>query len=141
MLTTNIAHFTISPLELCVDFDFTQTVEFGRLFFDTTFLSAALFTSSAVNDLAISSRRQISMESAFYLRQTLLTLNTKLNQRATVCADSTILVVVSLALLSAVFEDWAAAGAHMAGLYRVVELCGGLSFLRGRSKLYYKIER
>jgi hypothetical protein len=141
VVTNNAAHFSISPLELCVDFDFIQDAEFDRLFHDSAFLRAALFTSSAINDLAISSRREPSRETSFYLRQTLLALHSKLDTRDAHRADSTILVVITLALLSIVFGDWVAASAHMAGLHRVVELCGGLKFLRQRAKLHHKIER
>jgi len=140
-MTSNAAHFSISPLELCVDFDFVQNAEFGRLFYDSTFLSAALFTSSAINDLATSSRRQPSGETLFYLRRTLSTLHGKLDRKDAHRANSTILVIITLALLSIVFGDLEAASAHIAGLHRVVELCGGLKFLRQKAKLHYKIER
>jgi hypothetical protein len=141
VMTSNAVHFSVSPLERCVNFDFFRDAEFSRLFYDSTFLSAALFTSSAINDLAISSQRQPSWETSWYLRQTLLTLHSKLERKDAHRADSTMLVVITLALLSAVFGDWAAARTHMAGLHRVVELCGGLKFLSQRSKLHYKIER
>jgi hypothetical protein len=141
VLTNDAAHFSISPLELCVDFDFTQGADFRRLFYDKSFLSAALFVSSTINDLTTPLKRQISQESTYYLRRTLLDLHTKLDRKDAPYHDSTLLVVISLALLSTVFDDWKATIVHMAGLHRVVELCGGLSFLRQRAKFHYKVER
>ena len=141
VMTSRAVHFSISPLELCVDFDFAYSHEFDRLFYDSSFLSAALFTSSAINDLAISSRRQPSRESACYLGQTLSILSTNLDLKDAHRADSTMIVIMALALLSVVFGDWTAVSVHLTGLHRIVELCGGLKFLRQRPKMHYKIER
>jgi hypothetical protein len=141
VMTRNAVGFSMSPLELCVDFDIARAIEFEFLFSNSTFLNAVLFTSSAINDLSTPSRQEPSKESSFHLRRTLLALNSQLDEKEAHLMDSTLLVVITLALLAAVFGDWVAASAHIAGLHRIVDLCGGLTYLRSRSKLHYKIDR
>ena len=140
-MTSHAIHFNMSPLMHYVDFSLLQPEDFSRVSTNTTFLSAVLFSSSAIDDLMNPSLQQLSQESSLHLSRTLSALNAQLNAKDAHCIDSTILVAIMLAIIAVAFGDWRTAGTHIAGLRRVVKLCGGLAWLRKSAKLHYKIER
>jgi hypothetical protein len=77
----------------------------------------------------------------FHLRRTLYFLNEKLAQENAWLDDSTVYVIIMLTLMAVSFGDYAAAGAHMDGLRRIVELRGGVKYLESTPKLHYKLDR
>jgi hypothetical protein len=130
-----------SPLSYCVDFPSIETSCFEWLFRDSSFLNALLLTGSAMNDFGLCGRPQPGTKTYKYLHRTILLLNEKLGEQDAHTNDSTLYVVVTLALLGGVFGDWQAAIAHLAGLRRIVELRGGLKYLEQRPKLHFKLDR
>lgn len=131
----------MSPLMLYVDFNLMGTNEFDRVFSDETFRKTLVFMSSVMNDIDDTTIKRPSKETAHHLQHTLTALNLQLDKSNAHSIASTILVVITLATVAAVFGDWDAVNVHMSGMQKITNLCGGLQFLRKNAKLHYKIER
>ncbi|KAF2868652.1 hypothetical protein BDV95DRAFT_609565 [Massariosphaeria phaeospora] len=136
---TTIRH-SLSPLEVCVDFDTVERQSFDLLLKDSVFLETALLMSSLLDDFALV-RASPGSRTLHHLRKTLALLNTSLSEKDGHLKESTLYVVVTLTILSAVLGDWHAANAHITGLQRIVKLRGGIKFLQTRPKLHYKVDR
>ncbi|KAJ4360935.1 uncharacterized protein N0V89_001504 [Didymosphaeria variabile] len=139
----NVANQALSPLDRAVDFDCLESASFEWLFEDTAFLHSILSASYAVSDLLYPQwDGKPGRKTLIHLRKTLRLLQDKLSGNENVHQDESVLVVViNLALLSAVFGDWDAAAAHFKGLQKIVELRGNLQFLNSRPKLHFKLDR
>lgn len=131
----------MSPLEHCVHFPVVETGCFDWLFRDAAFLHALLLTSSMMTDFANSMPQQPGRKTYFHLRKTIALLNDKIGEQDAHKKDSTLYVVVTLAMMAAVFGDWPAASAHIAGLRSIVKLRGGIRYLKSRPKLHFKLDR
>ncbi|KAJ4304834.1 hypothetical protein N0V90_000362 [Kalmusia sp. IMI 367209] len=123
----NVANQALSPLDRAVDFDCLETASFEWLFEDTAFLHSVLSASYAVNDLMYPQwDGKPGRKTLLHLRKTLSLLQEKLRNEHVYQDESVLVVVINLALLSAVFGDWEAAAAHFKGLQKIVELRGGI---------------
>jgi hypothetical protein len=141
-LMYNVADQALSPLDRCVDFDCIESASFGWLFSDTAFLHSVLCASYAINDFTIPEwDGKPRRKTVFHLRETLSLLQVKMSNEYVYQDESVLYVIINLALLGAVFGDWEAAAAHCKGLYKIVQLRGGLAFLRTRPKLHFKLDR
>ena len=76
-----------------------------------------------------------------HLRQTLLYLNAKLSDPAGHTLDSTIFMIITLAITAAMFEEHRVTSTHIRGLQEIVKLRGGYEFLKSFPKIHFKIER
>ncbi|CAO2650219.1 Nn.00g015110.m01.CDS01 [Neocucurbitaria sp. VM-36] len=140
--TYNVINQALTPLDRCVDFDYIESTSSQWLFSDSAFLHSILSASYAVNDLVMPRwDGQPGMHVTLHLRETLALLATKMENSHVYEDEAVLFVVINLALLAAVYSDWKAAGAHFAGLYKIVHLRGGMSFLRTRPKLHFKLDR
>ncbi|KAF1849031.1 uncharacterized protein K460DRAFT_330563 [Cucurbitaria berberidis CBS 394.84] len=139
--TYNVAN-PPSPLDRCVDFDYIESASFQWYFSDAVFLHSILFVSYAINDLVLPSwDGQPGRKMVSHLRKTLALLARKM-ETINVHEDEAVLhVVINLALLAVIYDDWKAAAAHFAGLQKIVQLRGGVDFLRSRPKLHLKLDR
>ena len=131
----------MSPLKNCVDFTDVETKCFEWLFYDASFLNALLLTGSVINDFSLHGLPQPGTKTYRYLHRTIVLLNEKLGERDAHSSDSTLYVVITLAVLGATFNDWRAARAHLAGLRKIIQLRGGLKYLEQRPKLHFKLDR
>lgn len=138
----NVSNQAFTPLDRCVNFDCIESASFQWLFSDAAFLHSTLSASYAVNELVMPTwDGQPGRNVVSHLRETLVLLARKM-ETINVHEDEAVLyVVINLAILAAVYGDWEAAAAHFAGLYKIVQLRGGMDFLRSRSKLYFKLDR
>ena len=68
-------------------------------------------------------------------------LNEKLGEKDAYLVDSNVYIIVMLTLMAAMFGDHAAANAHIDGLRRIVDLRGGMEYLRCNHNLHYKLDR
>jgi hypothetical protein len=76
-----------------------------------------------------------------HLNRTIAILNSRLSEEVTHLQDSTLNVVLTLSILACAMGDRAALRAHLSGLYRIVQLRGGISFLLERPMLHFRINQ
>lgn len=106
---------------------------------DDGFVHVTLFTTCAIDDF-ISQQTQ-TLQTSRYLSNVLSYLNAKLSERNAYNSDSVLIVVLTLAYIGTMFEDFEAVRTHIQGLHQLVRLRGGLEYLNKQPKLYFKIER
>lgn len=137
----NLSIQNMYPNDLCVDIDFSRYHYFQWLFEDGAYLQCSLFIASALQDLVL--QRQTSRSTYSLLRRTIKLLNENLssNDSAVSLRDSTVSVVVSLAMFSCIMSDQAGAKAHVYGLQKMITLRGGLKSFQHIPKLYMKLGR
>ncbi len=134
---------SFSPLDRYVDFDDSiESIFFDSLFTDALCLHSVLSTAYAVADLSKPDCNGLpSRKVSSHLRETLGLLARKMDDAKAAQDESILFVVLNLALLAALYGDWMAAAAHYAGLQRIIQLRGGLQFVRARPKLFLKLCR
>jgi hypothetical protein len=138
----NFANQALSPLDRCVDFDCLESESFEWAFSDTAFLHSVLSTSYAISDfMSPGWDGNPGRKTLFHMRETLSLLQVKMNDEQAHLDETVMLVVMNLAVLSAMYGDWRAAAAHYKGLHKIVQLRGNLEFLRARPKLHFKLDR
>jgi hypothetical protein len=138
----NFANQALSPLDRCVDFDCLESASFEWAFTDTAFLHSVLCTSYAISDfMSPQWDGNPGRKTLFHMRETLSLLQAKMNNEHAYLDETVLLVVINLALLSAMYGDWRAAATHYKGLHKIVQLRGHLEFLRARPKLHFKLDR
>ncbi|KAH7383998.1 hypothetical protein BKA66DRAFT_570183 [Pyrenochaeta sp. MPI-SDFR-AT-0127] len=138
----NLTNQSMSPLDRCVDFDRVEADFFTWLYTDSAFLHCILSISYAVNDIVVPTwNGQPGKKVVSHLRDTLSILAKKMDASNAHEDEAVLYVVINLALLAAVYGDWAAASAHFAGLHKIVQLRGGIDFLRTRPIIHFKLDR
>jgi hypothetical protein len=138
----NFANQSLSPLERCVDFDCLESTSFEWAFSDGAFLHSVLSTSYAINDFMTPHwDGKPGAKTLYHLRKSLSLLQAKMSDENVYQDESVLLVVMNLAILSAVYGDWPAAAAHYKGLHKIVELRGKFAYLKDRPKLHFKLDR
>ena len=136
----DFANQALSPLDNCVNFDCLDPQTFGLLLLDNAFLHSVLCASHTINDFQTPQwDGNPGHQTLFHLRKTLSLLQAKIYNEN--LDDSVVQVVLNLSLLAASFGDWGAAVAHFNGLHKIVQLKGGLAFLRARPKMHFKLDR
>jgi hypothetical protein len=138
----NFTNQALSPLDRCVDFDCLESASFEWAFKDTAFLHSVLCTSYAVNDfMSPQWDGNPGRKTLFHMRETLSLLQAKIDTENAHLDEIVLLVVMNLAVLSAMYGDWRAAATHYKGLHKIVQLRGDLEYLRERPKLHFKLDR
>jgi hypothetical protein len=138
----NFANQALSPLDRCVDFDCLESASFEWAFKDTAFLHSVLCTSYAIDDfMSPQWDGNPGRKTLFHMRETLSLLQKKMNNENAHLDETVLLVVMNLAVLSAMYGDWRAAAQHYKGLHKIVQLRGDLDYLHERPKLHFKLDR
>ncbi|KAK7185074.1 hypothetical protein PSPO01_08986 [Paraphaeosphaeria sporulosa] len=96
-----------------IDFCMLEHASFTFLFHDPAFLDSILTASNAASDLRPTWDGKPSPKTLLHLRTTLHLLREKMSAKPSVHEDESILVVINLALLSAIIGDWPAAASHL----------------------------
>ena len=98
--------------------------------------SVRAFVENALHD-------QLSSLAYFHYGQTLQLLQARLNEsdQTSAIADSTIMVVVTLAQAAELTGDFAAVGNHINGLEKIVSLRGGVRALNTHNNIQVKVCR
>jgi len=136
----DFANQSLSPLDSYINFDSLDPQTFGLLLLDNAFLHSVFCASYTINDFQTPQwDGNPGHQTLFHLRKTLSLLQAKLYDEN--LNDSVLQVVLNLTLLAASFGDWGAAVAHFNGLHKIVQLKGGLAFLRARPKMHFKLDR
>lgn len=121
-----------------VNFDKYMTDYIPWLFKDGAFFHSVLMSTSATQDFL--RRRPFSSTTLHHLRETLALLNQRLSNGDMYRTDSTIWIILTLAMTAGFFLDFASTGTHIAGLRQIVHLSGGRKFLEARPKIQHKLE-
>ena len=131
---------TMYPVDQCIQFEKVEKKEYLEwLCCDDAFFHSVLLTISAVDDYVL--QRPPAQITYHHLRRTLSLLNQRLSEKDAHLADSTVYIILTLALMAGVFGDYAAASTHIAGLQQIVRLRGGVKHLRLNPKLHFKLDR
>jgi hypothetical protein len=99
-------------------------------------LHSTLFVAQAFHDSAVG--RSDGTVAQLHLSKALSHLQQSLNDRDEAVQLSTMAVITSLAMASVIAGDLDTAAKHMDGLYRIVELRGGLHSLEPGSMIEHK---
>ncbi|KAF2441897.1 hypothetical protein P171DRAFT_418755 [Karstenula rhodostoma CBS 690.94] len=127
------------PLERCIDFTLWDNACFEWLQSDIAFLQSVLTSAAMVDDTNRLSKKQPGNKMWHHLNRTMNILNSRLSNEVTHVQDSTLNVVLTLSILACAMGDHAAVRAHLSGLYRIVQLRGGIAFLLERPMLHFRI--
>ena len=109
---------------------------FANLTHHPGILHSTLFIAQTFHDLAIGIT--YGSVARLHLAKALRLLQTSLDDKKEAVELSTMAVVASLAMAAVVAGDLEAAGTHMDGLHRIVELRGGLRSLGHGSMIEHK---
>lgn len=134
------------PLERCFDFNAKDRTLFDPLAFDAAYLNAVMFGVQAYLDL-ISGRS--SKRSSMLMLKTIQLLRNRLsildcgneNERTSSISDPTILVVLNLAQVAHLTGDHITAEQHLGGLYKMINLRGGISVFYNNPRLLTELLR
>ncbi|KAK3344259.1 hypothetical protein B0T25DRAFT_463449 [Lasiosphaeria hispida] len=129
----------IYPVEVCMEPDLDTSQWVSYLAYDKAYIYSVLFTTRAFFDYIRD--QTIGREAIAYLQNSLEFLRLNLADRDAQTSDSTIAVVLSLALMSDLVGDSESAEAHLKGLSQMVKLRGGINALRSNSQLQKKVCR
>ncbi|OAG06503.1 uncharacterized protein CC84DRAFT_1205979 [Paraphaeosphaeria sporulosa] len=113
ILAYNLVNHSVFALDRAVDFCMLEHASFTFLFHDPAFLDSILTASNAASDLRPTWDGKPSPKTLLHLRTTLHLLREKMSAKPSVHEDESILVVINLALLSAIIGDWPAAASHL----------------------------
>jgi hypothetical protein len=130
---------SLYPVEICLNVYPRSTIWFDYLYCDAMYLHCLLWTTQAYFDWI--SHQETSRAAMLHMSKTLDLLKYRLNDPRLAIADTTIFVVVLLVMTSVVLDDYDAATKHIAGLYRMVMLRGGLGALKGDAQMQIKVCR
>lgn len=105
------------------------------------FLHSVLTSASMVDATYRLSKKESGNKMWHHLHRTITVLNRRLNEEDMHLKDSTLNVVLTLCILNCALGDRSGLRAHLAGLHRIVQLRGGLKFLRERPMLHFRINQ
>lgn len=131
------------PLERCFDFNAKDRTLFDPLAFDAAYLNAVMFGVQAYLDL-VSGRS--SKRSSMLMLKTIQLLRNRLSildggNEKTSISDPTILVVLNLAQVAHLTGDHITAEQHLGGLYKMINLRGGISVFYNNPRLLTELLR
>lgn len=124
-----------------VNFAPIETKYFELLFYDASFTQSLVTLGSMISDFNLNKSHKLGPRTYRHLQKTFSLLNDRLDVQGAHDSDSILYVVLMLTMLAAWTGDWSSVSAHMAGLRKIVELRGGLSYLVQRPKLHFKLDR
>lgn len=125
------------PIDPYIAFNKDETQHFRWLHYDRPYLHCVLLMASAVSDLT--QCRQPAPTTRLHLHQTIKLLNEGLHGRIDQLSDSSVYIVMALAITAGVFNDHAAANAHLAALEQMMQLRGGPQAFN--AKTLFKIDQ
>lgn len=138
----NVSNQPMTPLTQCVDFDELDAPSFQWLYTDEAFVHSVLCSSYAVNDFTLPSwNGQPGRDVVTHMGRTLALLAKKMDAVDAHQDEVVLCIIINLVILAAIYGDWKAASAHFAGLQKIVQLRGGITYLKTRSKLHFKLDR
>jgi hypothetical protein len=109
------------------------------LFSDALYLHTVLFATSLIRD--VSAGRKNSVVTYSHMRKSITMLNQRLSDESLALMDSTMGVVIILAMMADLHGDQKATLAHGEGLQKMVKLRGGLLKFHSNRELQTKIYR
>jgi hypothetical protein len=127
------------PIELCLMFDFKKSVWIEYLAVDAMYCHGILWLTQAYFDWirgGKSSNFQVQ-----HAHKTLVLLQKRLADSELATSDVTIGVVVALVMGTALVDDLESAKKHMRGLYKMVELRGGVRTFADNCQMQVKMCR
>jgi hypothetical protein len=127
------------PFGLCLKHDPSWNTWLGWLSEDPAYLHSVLMGTSALQDYIL--RKPASKTTYFHARKTIALLNEHLSNSVFSLRDSTVAIILGLALSAEVEQDIAAAQAHAMGLRKIIRLRGGLDSFLQNAKLHVKLRR
>lgn len=127
------------PVGLCLKKDHSWNTWLRWLSEDPAYLHSVLMGTSALQDYML--RQSTSKTTYLHAEKTIALLNGHLSDRNFSLRDSTVAIVLGLALSAEVGRDISAAQAHAEGLRKIVWLRGGLDSFLQNAKLHYKLRR
>ncbi|KAF2787715.1 hypothetical protein K505DRAFT_353661 [Melanomma pulvis-pyrius CBS 109.77] len=141
---SSMANEIMFPLESCIFFERQSEAWIAPLVFDRIYLHAMIFTSQHFFDTVISSKRSRVNQHIFpHVSKTLELLQERLaqNDDQVKLSNTTVAVVVKLAIYAHSTGDSKSARHHMEGLCKIVNLRGGVTAFRENTKLLVLILR
>ncbi|RDW60131.1 hypothetical protein BP5796_11737 [Coleophoma crateriformis] len=141
---TSVAKKILFPLESCFIFDKKDKRWFDPLTFDAAYLNAIVFSTQAyINVMSGHKSPTISQAATPYFMKNVRLLRERLlfaDEQANV-SDSTVFVILTLAMVSHHFGEHSSARHHLEGLHRIVTLRRGLQSFGHIPKLLIEILR
>lgn len=138
----NVSDQPMTPLMQCVDFEDGDPPSFQWLYTDEAFVHSVLCSTYAVNDFTLPSwNGQPGRDVVTHMGRTLALLAKKMDAVDVHLDEVVLCIIINLVILAAIYDDWKAASAHFAGLKKIVQLRGGITYLKTRSKLHFKLDR
>lgn len=127
------------PIELCLTFSPQNSVWIEYLAVDTLYCHSVLWMTQAYFDW----RRglQPSQIQAQHAHETLVLLQQRLRDGRLALSNASICVVVTLVMISALLGDVVTAKKHFLGLFKMVELRGGVKAFGEESQIQLKVCR
>jgi hypothetical protein len=126
------------PVEACVQpSDHGQWVEY--LAYDQSYVHSVLFATQAFFDYVQTGR--FGDKTLRHLNKTLSTLRQRLLHDELATSDSTISIVLTLAMMADILDDAEATKNHIQGLHKLVTLRGGILGLSDNNELQSKVLR
>ncbi|KAF3933725.1 hypothetical protein ABW19_dt0204869 [Dactylella cylindrospora] len=134
------------PLEPCFDFDHENKAWWDALTHDSAYLNTTAFIAHAYINL-ICGLRQVSKAmsegATFHFVRTVQLLRERLSvgNEKELLSDSTIFIILTLAIYALMTNDGETARQHMKGLRRIVNLRGGITSFSKNQKLLMEVLR
>ena len=131
----------VYPYEICLDVHPTERGWFPYMISDACCLHSMMFSVRTFVDK--SRHDQPSRLSCFHYAQTLQLLQARLNDidQTSAISDTTIMVVVTLASVAELSDNFEAVATHIKGLEKIVSLRGGVRALTTHSNIQVKVCR
>ncbi|KAK0741795.1 hypothetical protein B0T21DRAFT_345677 [Apiosordaria backusii] len=127
----------VYPVETCVQPDSHQWVEY--LSYDQAYLHSVLFSTHAFFDWSRSAK--IGDVTMHHLNTCIVSLQQNLLNACLAVSDSTITTVTTLAMMADLFGDYEDERKHIEGLFKIVEVRGGIRALQYNPQLQSKVLR
>lgn len=129
----------IYPIELCLMFDLKKSIWIEYLAVDALYCHSVLWATQAYFEwLRGGGYSYVQMQHA---HKTLVLLQQRLTDSQLATSNVTICVVVGLVMATALVGDLESAGKHMKGLYKMVELRGGVRAFSDNGQMQVKMCR
>ena len=127
------------PIEFCLELDPAVSVWYQYLLADAAFHHSLLWTTQAYFDWIKGDG--LSAKALFHEAKTLQLLQSRINDPELALRDTTIAVVVTLVMVSALVGHVSVVKKHMKGLDQIITLRGGMRELAKNAQLQIKVCR
>ncbi|KAI9037492.1 uncharacterized protein KD926_000287 [Aspergillus affinis] len=130
---------SVYPIEFCLEFDPKASVWYKYLLSDAACHHSLLWTTQSYFDWI--QGYSLSPKALFHEAKTLELLQYRINDPASALNDTTIAVVVTLVMVSALVGHVSVVKKHMQGLNMIITLRGGMRELEKNAQLQIKVCR